>query len=113
MGLFSRKCFAGLRSPSSVSRETPSHPVSTSGFHTSELEVRHEEGVPERKPQKARSTGAKEKDPDTIDLEKRVSDALGLKVTVNHRDPGGSVQINYRNLDQLDEVMKRLAKGAL
>jgi ParB family chromosome partitioning protein len=73
----------------------------------------HEEGVPERKPQKARSTGGKEKDPDTIDLEKRVSDALGLKVTVNHRDPGGSVQINYRNLDQLDEVMKRLAKGAL
>ena len=72
----------------------------------------HEEGVPERKPQKARS-GGKEKDPDTIDLEKRVSDALGLKVTVNHRDPGGSVQINYRNLDQLDEVMKRLAKGAL
>ena len=73
----------------------------------------HEEGVPERKPQKARATGGKEKDPDTIDLEKRVSDALGLKVTVNHRDPGGSVQINYRNLDQLDEVMKRLAKGAL
>jgi ParB family chromosome partitioning protein len=74
----------------------------------------HEEGVPERKPQKARAAaGAKEKDPDTIDLEKRVSDALGLKVTVNHRDPGGSVQINYRNLDQLDEVMKRLAKGAL
>jgi ParB family chromosome partitioning protein len=72
----------------------------------------HEEGVPERKPQKAR-TGAKEKDPDTVDLEKRVSDALGLKVTVSHRDPGGSVQINYRNLDQLDEVMRRLAKGAL
>ncbi|WP_038948666.1 hypothetical protein, partial [Bradyrhizobium genomosp. III] len=73
----------------------------------------HEEGVPERKPQKARATGGKEKDPDTIDLEKRVSDALGLKVTVNHRDPGGSVQISYSNLDQLDEVMKRLAKGVL
>ena len=64
------------------------------------------------RPQKAR-TGAKEKDPDTVDLEKRVSDALGLKVTVSHRDPGGSVQINYRNLDQLDEVMRRLAKGAI
>src|ERR1700737_3820414 len=37
----------------------------------------HEEGVPERKPQKARSGGgAKVKDPDTIALEKRVSDAL-------------------------------------
>ena len=70
----------------------------------------HDEGVPERKPQKARS-GGKTKDPDTIALEKRVSDALGLTVTVNHRDPGGSVQISYRNLEQLDEVMRRLAKG--
>ena len=68
----------------------------------------HEEGVPERKPQKARSSGGKTKDPDTIALEKRVSDALGLAVTVNHRDPGGSVQISYRNLEQLDEVMRRL-----
>jgi ParB family chromosome partitioning protein len=69
----------------------------------------HVEGVPARKPQKAR--GAKEKDPDTIALEKRVSDALGLTVSVNHRDPGGTVQISYRNLEQLDEVMRRLEKG--
>ncbi|MFB9266117.1 ParB/RepB/Spo0J family partition protein [Bradyrhizobium erythrophlei] len=72
----------------------------------------HEEGVPERKPQKPRSTAAaKAKDPDTIALEKRVSDALGLTVTVNHRDPGGTVQISYRNLEQLDEVMRRLEGG--
>jgi ParB family chromosome partitioning protein len=68
----------------------------------------HEEGVPERKPQKTRSGGGKTKDPDTIALEKRVSDALGLTVTVNHRDPGGTVQVSYRNLEQLDEVMRRL-----
>ena len=72
----------------------------------------HEEGVPERKPQKARSGGGKAKDPDTIALEKRVSDALGLNVTVNHRDPGGTVQISYRSLEQLDEVMRRLEKGS-
>jgi len=29
-------------------------------------------------------------------------------VSVSHRDPGGSVQISYRNLEQLDEVMRRL-----
>jgi ParB family chromosome partitioning protein len=63
--------------------------------------------VPVRKPQKSR--GTREKDPDTIALEKRVSDALGLAVSVNHRDPGGNVQISYRNLEQLDEVMRRLA----
>ena len=49
----------------------------------------HVEGVPERKPQKAR--GGKVKDPDTVALEKRVSDALGLAVSVDHRDPGGTV----------------------
>ncbi|WGS20790.1 MULTISPECIES: ParB/RepB/Spo0J family partition protein [unclassified Bradyrhizobium] len=73
----------------------------------------HEEGVPERKSQKARSSAAAKvnKDADTLALEKRVSDALGLTVTVNHRDPGGTVQINYRNLEQLDEVVRRLEGG--
>src|SRR5260221_443750 len=65
----------------------------------------HVEGVPERKPQKAR--GGKVKDADTLALEKRVSDALGLSVRVNHRDPGGTVQVSYRNLDQLVEVIRR------
>jgi ParB family chromosome partitioning protein len=41
-----------------------------------------------------------------------VSDALGLSVSIQHRDPGGTVQISYRNLEQLDDVLKRLAKGA-
>ena len=74
-------------------------------------ELAHDEGVPERKPQKSRA-GGKAKDPDTVALEKRVSDALGLAVTVSHRDPGGTVQISYRNLEQLDEVMRRLARSA-
>ena len=69
----------------------------------------HEEGVPERAPQKPRETaGRAAKDADTIALEKRVSDVLGLKVSVDHRDPGGSVMIKYRDLDQLDEILRRL-----
>ena len=39
---------------------------------------------------------------------KRVSDALGLVVSIDHRDPGGTVHIRYRELDQLDEIMRRL-----
>jgi ParB family chromosome partitioning protein len=69
----------------------------------------HEEGVPERKPQKPRNAApAAVKDADTIALEKRLSDVLGLKVSVEHRDPGGVVQIKYSDLDQLDEILKRL-----
>jgi len=71
----------------------------------------HEEGVPERKPQKPRaSSAAPAKDADTIALEKRVSDALGLKVSLTHRDSGGVVQIRYGDLDQLDEIIRRLER---
>jgi len=68
----------------------------------------HVEGVPVRKPQKAR--GGAVKDPNTVALEKRVSDALGLAVNIDHRDAGGTVHIRYHDLDQLDEVVRRLVK---
>ncbi|MGZ5896730.1 MAG: ParB/RepB/Spo0J family partition protein [Xanthobacteraceae bacterium] len=55
---------------------------------------------------------ALKKDADTVALEKRVSDVLGLTVSVDHHgDSGGTVHIKYRDLDQLDEIMKRLARG--
>jgi ParB family transcriptional regulator, chromosome partitioning protein len=67
----------------------------------------HVEGVPERKPHKAR--GSKPKDPNTVSLEKTVSDALGLAVSIDHRDSGGIVHIRYRELDQLDDIVRRLS----
>jgi ParB family transcriptional regulator, chromosome partitioning protein len=48
---------------------------------------------------------------DTIALEKQVSDALGLAVTIDHRGNGGAVHIKYRNLDQLRDVMRRLERA--
>jgi ParB family chromosome partitioning protein len=48
------------------------------------------------------------KSADTTALQRRVSDALGLTVTIDHRGEGGAVQILYRSLDQLDEVLRRL-----
>jgi ParB family chromosome partitioning protein len=49
------------------------------------------------------------KDADTRALEKRVSDALGLEVSVDHRGQGGGVlRIRYSDLDQLDEIVRRL-----
>jgi ParB family chromosome partitioning protein len=39
-----------------------------------------------------------------------MSDALGLAVSVDHRDPGGTVQIRYRDLEQFDEILRRLDK---
>src|SRR6195256_2880032 len=51
------------------------------------------------------------KDPDTAALEKRLSDALGLAVTIDHRGQGGVLTIRYRGVEQLDEVIRRLENG--
>ena len=56
--------------------------------------------------------GGRSKDSDTIDLEGRVSNALGLKVKVLDRGKkGGEVRIEYRTLEQLDEVTRRLSRN--
>ncbi|CTQ57000.1 Chromosome-partitioning protein ParB [Roseibium album] len=59
------------------------------------------EKVPGEKPQK---------DADTKALEKRLTDTLGLKVSVGHK-PGketGDLKIKYTSLEQLDELCKKL-----
>jgi ParB family transcriptional regulator, chromosome partitioning protein len=53
-----------------------------------------------------------DKDADTIALERRVTDALGLEVTVDNRGEAGVVHVRYRSLDQLEEIVRRLeSKG--
>lgn len=52
-----------------------------------------------------------EKDADTRALEKRLTDALGLVVSVDHRGAGGELRIRYRSLDQLDDVVRRLERA--
>jgi ParB family chromosome partitioning protein len=52
----------------------------------------------------------KSKDADTRALEKKLSDALGLKVTVDHRGEGGTLHIKYTDLDQLDAVLRKLGR---
>jgi ParB family chromosome partitioning protein len=57
---------------------------------------------------KGHTSGAK--DPDTRALEKKLSDTLGLEVSVDHRGEGGTLHIKYKDLDQLDEVIRKLGK---
>ena len=51
------------------------------------------------------------KDVDTTALEKLISDHLGMKVTINHAAGGGAMSIRYRDLEQLDELCRRLKGG--
>src|SRR5262249_55099705 len=60
---------------------------------------------------KAKEHQPRKKEADTIAIENRASDALGLAVTVDHRDSGGAVHIKYRNLDQLRDIVRRLVRA--
>jgi len=57
-----------------------------------------------------RAHAASSKSADTLAMEKRLSDQLGLAVSIDHRRGGGVISIRYRNLDQLDDVVRRLEK---
>ena len=52
----------------------------------------------------------KRKAADTVAMEKRLSDALGLVVSIDHRGEKGLVSIRYRNLEQLDDLARRLER---
>jgi ParB family transcriptional regulator, chromosome partitioning protein len=56
----------------------------------------------------AERDAARGKDADTRALERRLSDALGLDVTIDTRGESGTLHINYRDLDQLDAVLRKL-----
>ena len=53
-----------------------------------------------------------EKDPNILDLEKELSDKIGLKTSIHFNESGssGSLTLFYSDLNQLDEIMKRLKK---
>jgi len=52
------------------------------------------------------------KDPNIIDLEKELSDKIGLKTSIQFNENGssGSLTLYYSDLNQLDDLMKRLKK---
>jgi ParB family transcriptional regulator, chromosome partitioning protein len=51
-----------------------------------------------------------EKDADTRALEKALSDAIGLGVTITHKSGAGEVRIRYSSLEQLDDICRRLKR---
>ena len=52
------------------------------------------------------------KDPNILDLEKELSDKIGLKTSIQFNESGssGSLTLYYSDLNQLDDLMKRLKK---
>ena len=84
--------------------------IVTRGLNVRQVEeiARQESGRNDKSHSRKRSA---EKSADTLALEKRMSDALGLVVSIDARGESGVVSIRYRNLDQLDDLAQRLGKN--
>jgi ParB family chromosome partitioning protein len=76
------------------------------GLNVRQVEAiaRQNAGKPAAKPATAT------KDANTRALEKQLSDALGYSVSIEQRGKSGSVRITYRTLEQLDDIIRRLAR---
>lgn len=75
------------------------------------LSVREAEALSQAdlgKGKKPTGTPRAEKDADTLALEKRLSDMLGLGVAISHSDAGGRLEIRYKTLEQLDTICLKL-----
>jgi ParB family chromosome partitioning protein len=75
-------------------------------------EIARQESDRNGKPRSLARKRSAEKSSDTLALEKRLSDALGLVVSIDDRGENGVVSIRYRNLDQLDDLAQRLEKNS-
>jgi len=73
------------------------------------LNVRQAEALAkDRTPARPGTKTAQQKHADTLALERRLSDQLGLKVKLTQRGAGGVLTIEFRDLDQLDDLLRRL-----
>jgi ParB family chromosome partitioning protein len=80
------------------------------------LNVRQVEALTQQKDGKSPAKTGKgqpqtRKDADTMALERRVSDALGLNVSIEHKGNGGVLRIDYNELEQLEHVLARLERS--
>jgi len=75
------------------------------------LSVRQAEALQQNTIEGSAKRAPKEKQPkdaDTVALEKRLSDSLGLSVSITDGDGKGRIEIRYKTLEQLDGVCLRL-----
>lgn len=81
------------------------HEIVEKGLSVREAEaLSQQRGIPSKKPVVSRA----EPDTDTLALQRRLADALGLTVALNHSDKGGKLEIRYKTLEQLDDICMRL-----
>jgi ParB family chromosome partitioning protein len=65
------------------------------------------------KAKKPQHRGFVPKDVDILALEERMTSLLGMRVTVEGSGMGGTLKIEYKSLEQLDDVLQRLSKAPI
>ena len=81
-----------------------------------QMSVREAERLTKKDPAAGRSQSQprnRTKDPDTIMLERELTAALRMGVTIDHAagQEGGKLTITYKSLAQLDDLMRQLTGG--
>ena len=74
------------------------------------LSVRDVEKLTQKAESRAKPKIDDEKDADTRALEKDLSDALGLLVSIAAHGEAGELRIRYKSLEQLDDLVRRLKR---
>jgi ParB family chromosome partitioning protein len=75
------------------------------------LNVRVAEQLVKRRAAPSRATRRQLRDADTAALERDLTLALGLRVTISGKVRGGALTLHYANLDQLDRLLALLRAG--
>lgn len=107
------RALAGLDNPADVAREIVAKGLSVRQAEKLAASVAGRE-IKHKKPPGTQNavTGEMEKDHDTVALEKHISDLLGLRVELSQKSAHeGRLMIEYKNLDQLDDIIQRLANA--
>ena len=75
------------------------------------LSTRQAENLAKSYQQEKRAKPQSPKDPNLTNLETELGDALGAKVVISHQKKGsGKITFSYKNLEQLDQIIKPLRK---
>jgi ParB family chromosome partitioning protein len=95
------RALLGARDPVGLARAVVSRGLNV---RQTEALVRADAERPERRRQMPSA-----KDPNTLALERDLSSRLGLPVSLTPKGAGGTLQIAYGSLDQLDGLLRRLS----
>ena len=79
------------------------------GLSVRQAEALAQASIADSRETRPRAGKAAERDADTRALERRLSDATGLEIRINHGARGGAVHIGYKTLEQLDALCHKLA----